>query len=65
MVLLLAGDLLNGVTTFAGGFVGFDASTMRSVIGQVHRSAAARLHAGHMFMLKGLDESPMTLSFLR
>lgn len=62
---LLAGDLLNGVAPFTGGFVGFDTGAMRRVVSHVHRSPAAGLHTGDMLMLKGLDESTMTLSFLR
>ncbi len=36
----LAGDLLNGVTAFAGGFVGFDTAAVRRVVNDVHWPAA-------------------------
>jgi hypothetical protein len=44
LVLLLTGNLLNGVTTFAGRFVGFYAGVVRSVVGNGHRSTATWLH---------------------
>jgi hypothetical protein len=59
MVLFLAGDLFNEVTTFTCGFVGFDAAAVRRMISYVHGTTAARLYAGDVFMLKGLNESLM------
>ncbi|NGZ60702.1 MAG: hypothetical protein CV081_09410 [Nitrospira sp. LK265] len=64
LVFLLAGNFLGGVTTFAGGFVGFNSGAMGSMIGHVHRSAAARLRTSEMFMLKGLNESAMSYPLL-
>lgn len=60
----LAGDPLDRVTTFARRFVGFDAGTVRRVVGNGHRSAAARLCTGQMLMLKGLNKPAMSLPFL-
>lgn len=63
-MLFLAGDCLAGVAPFAGGFVGFDAGVVRGVIHDVHRSAAARLGARDVFMLKGLHKPAMGLTLL-
>ncbi|MEQ1847197.1 MAG: hypothetical protein ABL983_16635, partial [Nitrospira sp.] len=59
-----AGDLLDCVTTFTGGFVRLDTGTMRSVIGYLHCSAATWFRTGHMFMLEGLDETTANFTFL-
>jgi hypothetical protein len=52
------------VTAFAFGFVGLDAGEMGSEISDVHRSTAARLGTGQMFVLESLDKSTMSLAFL-
>ena len=61
---LLTGNLLNGVTTFAGRFVGFYAGAVRSVVRNSHRSTAAWFHTSQMLMLKGFDESKMSFAFM-
>ena len=61
---LLAGDLLNGVTAFTGGFIGFDAGVMRSEIDDIHRSATTRFRASQMLVLERLDKSVMSFAFL-
>lgn len=49
--LLLAGNLLLRMTLLTFGFVDLDPTEVRGVIGDIHRSAAARLGTGKMFML--------------
>lgn len=65
MVFFLARDLFDRVAAFTGRFVGFDSSTVWRLIDDIHWASATGLYAGHMLMLKGLNESSMTLSFLR
>jgi hypothetical protein len=52
------------MTAVAFGFVGFDPGNGGSEIDDVHPSAATRLETGEWFMLEGLDESAMLLSFV-
>ena len=59
-----AGDLLDGVAAFAGGFVDLDAGCMRGMIYYRNGSSTAGLCANQMLMLKGLDKSPMHLAFV-
>jgi hypothetical protein len=49
--LFLAGNLLLRMALFAFGFICLDTSEMGAVVGNVHRSAAARLGTGEMFVL--------------
>ena len=60
----LAGDFLDRVTPFAGGFVRLDAGAMGSMILHVHGSTASRLRTSQMFMLKDLDETTVSFAFL-
>jgi len=64
LMFLLAGNLLDGVTAFAGGFIRLDAGAMESMIGHGHRSAAARFRTSEMLMLKGQDESMVSFAFV-
>jgi len=62
---LLASDLFGAMAPFAGGFVDFNTSIVRSVVGDIHGSPTTGIRAAEMFMLKGLNEPSMTFSFLR
>ena len=43
--------MLLGMALFAIGFVDLDPAEMRGVVGDIHRSAAARLGTGKVFVL--------------
>ena len=49
--LFFAGNLLLRMTLFAFGFIRLNTSEMGAVVGYVHRSTAARLGTGDMFVL--------------
>ena len=49
--LFFAGNLFLRMTLFAFGLIRLDTSEMRGVVGNVHRSTAARLGTGEMFVL--------------
>jgi hypothetical protein len=49
--LFFAGYMLLRMTQFAFGFVDLDPTEMRSVVGDIHRSAASELSTGKVFML--------------
>jgi len=62
--LFFAGNLLLRMTLFAFSFVGLDTGEMGGVVGDVHRSAAAGLGTGEMFVLEGLDKPTLCCPFL-
>ena len=62
--LFFAGNLLLRMTLFAFGFIHLDTGEMGGVVGNVHRSAAARFGTGKMFVLQGLDKPTMCCPLL-
>jgi hypothetical protein len=64
LMFFLAGHLFDSVTTFASRFIRLDAGGMERMIGHVHRTSAARFRTSQMFMLKRLDESTVSFTFL-
>ena len=49
--MFFAGNLFLRMALFAFGFISLNAGEMKSVVGHVHCSAAARLGTGEMFVL--------------
>lgn len=64
LMFLFAGDLLDHMTTFAGGFVGLNASAMRSVVGDGHRASAAGGDTSQVLVLERLNKPAMSFAFL-
>ena len=62
--LFFAGNLLLRLTPFACGLVCLDAGIVWGVIGDIHGSAAPRLEASEMFVLKGLYKPTVRYPFL-
>jgi len=62
--LFFAGNLLLRMTLFAFGFVSLDTGEMRGVVGNVHRSTAAGLGTGKVFMLQCLHKSTVRYALL-
>jgi hypothetical protein len=62
--LFFSGNLFLCMTLFTFSFVDLDPTEMRGVIGDIHRSTAARLGTGKVFVLKGLYKPTVRYPFL-